>query len=61
MKVSDQHFCNQDVLFQLPGFFSGDCLSLRITKVGGYPVGVVVGAKKFVTNLSHLTPKTGNY
>ncbi|SVC13627.1 uncharacterized protein METZ01_LOCUS266481 [marine metagenome] len=23
MKVSDQHFCNQDELFQLPGFFLG--------------------------------------
>ena len=24
-------------------------------------IGVVGGEKKFVTNLSHLTPKTGNY
>ena len=38
----------------------GLCLSQN-NKVGGYPVGGVGGEKKFVTNLSHLTPKTGNY
>ena len=45
---------------QIGYFFWGLSLSQN-NKVGGYPVGVVVGAKKFVTNLSHLTPKTGNY
>ena len=41
-------------------FLGGLSLSLN-NEAGGYTVGVVVGEKKFVTNLSHLTPKTGNY
>ena len=41
-------------------FFWGLSLS-RNNEVVGCHVGVVGGEKKFVTNLSHLTPKTGNY
>ena len=41
-------------------FFGGLSLSLN-NEAGVDPVGVVGGEKKFVTNLSHLTPKTGNY
>ena len=40
-------------------FFWGLSLS-RNNEVGEYPVGVVGGEKKFVTNLSHLTPNTDN-
>ena len=40
-------------------FFWGLCLSQN-NILGGFPVGVVGSGKKFVTNLSHMTPKTGN-